>query len=301
MNFQGKHKGIITLPILMQGTASIHTGPSATLSVGGGAGPHEPTLLHSGHDHSEVEHDDDGDEDVSETHNLGRRARARRVGHSVESDGNDWDDNVEATLRSLAIYVNAKRVMHEMTAQYYHWWHVIIGVPMVVLSTLTSTSSWSGYAVSTTESDVGYRLSSNIQLGVAIMSLLGVALSGVYAFIGFKSEAEAHKVMSAKYATMGHKIWSQLSLSRHRRMPVATLNKVLQTSQQALILSPHIVPPHIQNQVSSMLETGTIIDPFSLGFDTISNSRPVAGVGTASASNATRQTIPFLNLIHAQS
>lgn len=193
-----------------------------------------------------------------------RKMKERESNAAWERDGvavaagpplvDEWTDDVKTAQRQQALNFHANRIMHEQASKYYYRWHMYIGIPLVGLSSLTSTTAWSAFTASLSEN--GSTLALFIQLAVGTISLAVAVLGAIQTFVEFKTKADSHRSVAAQYASMARAIEKQLLLPAHRRRPYGTFVQRLDTVYHALLASPHFIPEHIERQVRQAFRSG---------------------------------------------
>lgn len=170
---------------------------------------------------------------------------AALAAHISESQDRGWTDEAESEVRRWAINAATYRIMHDRAAEYFQGWHLMIGLPLVVLSGVTTTTAWSALTSSASDNN---SLTFGIQLVVGIVSVIVTALGSVQTFLEFKPTSEAHRHLAGQYGTLSRRILRELLLPRAQRTVLRKFIGNVNNTFQALNTSQYILPRHIEAQ-----------------------------------------------------
>ena len=92
----------------------------------------------------------------------------------------------------------------------YHMW---LGIPAVLLSTIVGTSMFASLAKLPIEPSIQLW----VQIATGLLSVAAAALAGLQTFLKYSEQAERHRVAGAKFANLKHRI--ELLLAFPSAMP----------------------------------------------------------------------------------
>lgn len=163
--------------------------------------------------------------------------RARDVAPKFE-----WDDSVEDLYGSWHRRVAAAEHGHRLMADRLHRRHLLIGIPVVVLSTLVGTSAFASISKAQGDSIQGLTIDPDVVLVlVGTISVLAAVLSSLQTFLRYATRAEGHRIAALRYETLRRDMATTLALPREARgQPDRSLDSVRQRMDRYAKESPTI-------------------------------------------------------------
>ena len=140
----------------------------------------------------------------------------------------------KAFLRKWESRIVATQKGHYLSAQYYSRQNYVLGVPVIVLSTIVGTSVFA--TLQQQKQEIW------IQILVGLASVAAAVLASLQTFLGFSDRAEKHRVAGAKYGAVGREVEALISF------PPAKMEERLDSIRQrldALALESPNVPAKI--------------------------------------------------------
>jgi conflict system pore-forming effector with SLATT domain len=99
--------------------------------------------------------------------------------------------------------VNESRAVHYETAKQYERRDLLLGVPVVMLTTLVGTSVFAA---------LGQSVHLWAQIAVGLCSVVAAVLAGLQTFLRFAERAEKHRMVAVRYGALNRKIEALLAL-----------------------------------------------------------------------------------------
>ena len=153
-----------------------------------------------------------------------------------------WDDALEDLYGSWHRRVAAAERGHRLMADRLRRRHLLIGIPVVVLTTLVGTSAFA--SVNNAQSDsitTGGIDPDVVLLLVGSISVLAAVLSSLQTFLRYATRAESHRIASLRYETLRREMAKELTIPREARGdPDRTLDSARQRMDRYSKESPNI-------------------------------------------------------------
>lgn len=163
--------------------------------------------------------------------------RTRDVALKIE-----WDDRVEDLFESWHRRVAAVEHGHRLMADRMRRRHLMLGIPVVILTTLIGTSAFA--SISRANSDQIRFLGVAPDLVLAIVgtiSVLAAILSSLQTFLRYATRAEGHRIAALRYESLRRDMATTLALPRAARgQPDRDLDSVRQRMDRYAKESPTI-------------------------------------------------------------
>jgi hypothetical protein len=144
-----------------------------------------------------------------------------------------WDDDIERLYEAWLRRVAAAEAGHRQDSARLRRGSLMLGVPVVVLTTVVGTSVFASLQ------------DGNVRTGVRILigslSILAAVLSSLQTFLRFGMRAEAHRIAAFRYETLRRDMTQVLALPRASRPdPVRQLDSARQRLDRYAKESPTI-------------------------------------------------------------
>jgi hypothetical protein len=144
-----------------------------------------------------------------------------------------WDDEIERLYRSWHRRVAAAESGHRVMADRLRRRSLLIGVPVVILTTLVGT----GVFASLDEDSVPIEA----RVAVGTISILAALLSSLQTFMKYSTRAEGHRIAAMRYESLRRDMSRDLALPRQARGdPTRQLDSVAQRMDRYAKESPTI-------------------------------------------------------------
>jgi hypothetical protein len=121
-----------------------------------------------------------------------------------------WDDRVDARYREWLKRVRAAEYGHRRGADSHQRRHLMLGIPVVVLSTMVGTSAFA----SLQDERIGFV---GLRIAVGVIGTLAAVLSSLQTFLGYAQRSERHRVAAIRYETLRRKMEHTLAAPRENR------------------------------------------------------------------------------------
>jgi hypothetical protein len=129
-----------------------------------------------------------------------------------------WDDEVERVYDSWHRRVAAAEHGHRLMADRMQRRYYMLGIPVVVLTTLIGTSAFASLQnVGSTTSGDGATTSSTALAIVGSISVIAAILSSLQTFLRYSTRAEGHRIAALRYETLRRDMAETLALPRDDR------------------------------------------------------------------------------------
>jgi hypothetical protein len=150
-----------------------------------------------------------------------------------------WTPELDKLLRKWRRQIIARQKAHNILSQSYIKRHYFLGVPNVILGTLTSTGTISTFQNSTdTIPSTAYEW---IRLAIGIVGYVGVVLAATMTFMNYQEAAQKNKIASDDYGQLSGVIDSLLILPIIiRGDPVTTLKSIRDKYDELVKNSPNL-------------------------------------------------------------
>jgi hypothetical protein len=130
-----------------------------------------------------------------------------------------WDDELEGLLQSWHRRVAAAEAGHRVMADRMRRRYLMLGVPVVVLTTVVGTSVFASIQDSTVPTWV--------RVLVGSVSILAAVISSLQTFLRYGMRAEGHRVAAIRYETLRRDMAAVLAIPRASRTePLRQLDSV---------------------------------------------------------------------------
>ena len=129
-----------------------------------------------------------------------------------------WDDALEDLYGSWHRRVAAAERGHRLMADRLRRRHLLIGIPVVVLTTLVGTSAFASLNNAQSDSITTRGIDSDVVLLiVGTLSVLAAVLSSLQTFLRYATRAEAHRIAALRYETLRREMAKELTIPREAR------------------------------------------------------------------------------------
>jgi hypothetical protein len=130
-----------------------------------------------------------------------------------------WDDELEELFRSWHRRVAAAEAGHRVMADRMRRRYLMLGVPVVILTTIVGTSVFASIQDAT--------VATWIRIVVGSVSILAAVISSLQTFLRYGMRAEGHRVAAIRYETLRRDMAAVLAIPRASRTePVRQLDGV---------------------------------------------------------------------------
>ena len=158
-----------------------------------------------------------------------RRTRSANTGVSKAV----WDDDVEHLLQAWHRRVAAAEAGHRIMAERMRRRYLMLGVPIIVLTTVVGTSVFASLQHATVPTAV--------RVAVGSISILAAVMSSLQTFLRYGMRSEGHRIGAIRYETLRRDVSELLALPRQSRPdPVRQLDSVRQRLDRYAKESPTI-------------------------------------------------------------
>jgi hypothetical protein len=115
-----------------------------------------------------------------------------------------WSDELQTLLEDWHRRVTTAQFGHQLQADRYRALSLVLGIPVVVLTTVVGTSAFAA---------VTHGASKTARLVVGVVSILAAVLASIQTFLGYGQAAERHRIAATRYASLRRSI--EEALGRH--------------------------------------------------------------------------------------
>jgi hypothetical protein len=144
-----------------------------------------------------------------------------------------WDDDVESLYESWHRRAAAAEAGHRRMAERMRRRYVLLGIPIVVLTTVVGTSVFASLQHAT--------VSTPLRIVVGSLSILAAVMSSLQAFLRYGTRAEGHRIATIRYETLRRDMSETLAIPRASRSdPVRELDSVRQRLDRYAKESPNV-------------------------------------------------------------
>lgn len=153
-----------------------------------------------------------------------------------------WDDALEDLYASWHRRVAAAEHGHRLMADRLRRRYLLLGIPVVVFTTLVGTSAFASISKAQGDSIQGLDVDPDIVLlVVGTISVLAAVLSSLQTFLRYATRAEGHRIAALRYETLRRDMATTLALPREARgQPDRDLDSVRQRMDRYAKESPTI-------------------------------------------------------------
>jgi len=153
-----------------------------------------------------------------------------------------WDDSVEELYASWHLRVAAAEHGHRLMADRLRRRYLLLGISVVVLTTLVGTSAFASISKAQGNSIQGFEIDPDIVLlAVGTISVLAAVLSSLQTFLRYATRAEGHRIAALRYETLRRDMATTLALPREARgQPDRALDSARQRMDRYAKESPTI-------------------------------------------------------------
>ena len=130
-----------------------------------------------------------------------------------------WDDEVEELIRTWHRRVAAAEAGHRVMADRMRRRYLMLGVPVVVLTTVVGTSVFASIQ--------DQKVPTGVRVVVGSVSILAAVISSLQTFLRYGMRAEGHRVAAIRYETLRRDMAAVLAIPRASRTdPLRQLDSV---------------------------------------------------------------------------
>ena len=154
----------------------------------------------------------------------------------------EWDDSVEDLYASWHRRVAAAEHGHRLMADRLHRRYLLLGIAVVVFTTLVGMSAFASISKAHGNSIQGLDIDPDIVLvAVGTVSVLAAVLSSLQTLLRYATRAEGHRIAALRYETLRRDMATTLALPREARgQPDRDLDSVRQRMDRYAKESPTI-------------------------------------------------------------
>lgn len=158
----------------------------------------------------------------------------------------EWDDAVEDLYASWHRRVAAAEHGHRQMADRLRRRYLLLGIPVVVFTTLVGASAFASISKAQGNSIQGLDIDPDIVLvAVGTISVLAAVLSSLQTFLRYATRAEGHRIAALRYETLRRDMATTLALPGEARgQPDRDLDSVRQRMDRYAKESPTIGERH---------------------------------------------------------
>jgi hypothetical protein len=129
-----------------------------------------------------------------------------------------WDDSVEDLYGSWHRRVAAAEHGHRLMGDRLRRRYLLLGIPVVVFTTLVGTSAFASISKAQGNSIQGLDVDPDVVLVlVGTISVLAAVLSSLQTFLRYATRAEGHRIAALRYETLRRDMATTLALPREAR------------------------------------------------------------------------------------
>jgi len=168
-----------------------------------------------------------------------------------------WNKYMEDILKKWSSTSKTYSIMHSLAARHYNKWNNGLGIPVILLGAITSSSI---FTTATTDTD---NIWTYINGGLV---LLTTGLSGLNKFLGVNEKQVKHTTASFKYTSISMNIDTILSFPRNDRQedPRKVINEIklaiLEVREHSPNLPTWILSSYINKMDKTIINTGTKVN-----------------------------------------
>ena len=154
----------------------------------------------------------------------------------------EWNESIEDLYDSWYRRVAAAEHGHRVMADRMRRRHLLLGIPVVILTTLVGTSAFASISKAHGDSiqNIGVDPDKVLFL-VGTISVLAAVLSSLQTFMRYATRAEGHRIAALRYETLRRDMATTLALPRKARgQPDRSLDSVRQRMDRYAKESPTI-------------------------------------------------------------
>jgi hypothetical protein len=130
----------------------------------------------------------------------------------------EWDDSIEDLYDSWYRRVAAAEHGHRVMADRMRQRHLLLGIPVVILTTLVGTSAFASISKAKGDSITFLGVDPDVVLIlVGTISVLAAVLSSLQTFLRYATRAEGHRIAALRYETLRRDMATTLALPREAR------------------------------------------------------------------------------------
>ena len=134
---------------------------------------------------------------------VGGRPAGRR--HTTKSPPETilWAD-AHRLLDEWHLRITTAQFGHQLQAERTRGWNLLLGIPVVVATTIVGTSAFA--AINNSGTNAGWKVAAGV------LSIFAAVLAAVQTFLGFGDRSERHRIAATRYASIRRSI--ELALAR---------------------------------------------------------------------------------------
>ena len=122
-------------------------------------------------------------------------SRVKRGGRTTATPA--WTPEVERLLDDWHERTTIAQFGHQRQADRYRAFSVVLGIPVVALTTLVGTSAFAA---------VSRGASKTARIVVGVVSIVAAVLASIQTFLGYGQAAERHRIAGSRYAALRRSI-----------------------------------------------------------------------------------------------
>lgn len=167
-----------------------------------------------------------------------------------------WNTRIEDLLILWVKQMNLNRMEHEKKARCNRNFHIIFGIPNILLNTIAGFLLMGSLRVSS-----GSMYATIFIISITIIVMLSAILSGIQIFFNFGQKSEKHKQASLLYRSISSRIDATLLLYRKDRPDVKQFLQMVQTEFNNISnYSPMVFSNSIENDLPNYTLAMQILD-----------------------------------------
>jgi hypothetical protein len=115
-----------------------------------------------------------------------------------------WGPHTNALLEDWHFRVTRAQFGHQLSADKTHIWHLLLGVPVVIFTTIVGTGA---FAAINQDTDNFWKVAAGT------ISIIAAVLASMQTFFGFGERSDRHRIAATRYASTRRSI--ELALTSH--------------------------------------------------------------------------------------
>lgn len=202
-----------------------------------------------------------------------------------------WTPELDKLLRKWKRQIDTRRKAHYEIARVLQRRHYMIGLPATVITTITTTGIFATFQspissstpatnaptfnvttntttpVSVSSSQIGY--DQWVRLGIGILAVGGLTLTGILTFMNYQADAETHKTAADSYDSLYGTIESLLVIPGIVRGDPVTVLQNIRTQYDEIVKKCPNLPKEHQSELSyttvdQVVKPGNLVSRLSL-------------------------------------
>ena len=178
-----------------------------------------------------------------------------------------WTPELDKLLRKWKRQIDTRRKAHYEIARVLQRRHYMIGIPATIMTTITTTGIFATFqspaslssnapttnvttnvTTSAPASQIGYE--QWVRLGIGILAVAGLTLTGILTFMNYQADAETHKTAADSYDSLYGTIESLLVIPGIVRGDPVTVLQNIRTQYDEIVKKCPNLPKEYQSELS---------------------------------------------------